>query len=134
MRGASTASLAGKEKASHPNRRGETYIRGDYGFLPSFQFLTNKHAALIKKKQNKTGHTHKRAPKPQDLQEGSEMAGDFSCLLGRDDLWMSDPRALGPPWAASAAISGHFKVIIHTVAVCIVLVSARIIEMIEAKE
>lgn len=33
----------------------------------------------------------------------------------------------------SVAISGHFKVIIHTVAVCIMFISARMIEMIEAK-
>lgn len=46
---------------------------------------------------------------------------------------MSDQRALGPSWAASVAIPGRFKVSIHTVAVCITFVSARIIEMIEAK-
>lgn len=46
---------------------------------------------------------------------------------------MSDQRALGPPWAASVALPGHFKVIIQTVAVCIMFISARIIEMIEAK-
>lgn len=42
-------------------------------------------------------------------------------------------KALGPCWVASVAIPGHFKVIIHTGAVCITFVSARIIDMIEAK-
>lgn len=46
---------------------------------------------------------------------------------------MSDQRALGPCWVASVAIPGRFKVIIHTVAVCITFASARIIDTIEAK-
>ena len=46
---------------------------------------------------------------------------------------LSDQRALGPSWAASVAISGHFKVITHSVAVCIMFISAGIIEVIEAK-
>lgn len=75
----------GRGRPSHPITFSETQIRWGHG-PSSSHTISSETGMLLSLRREKKTHKNMKGTQPQGLQERSEAAGDFSCLLGRGDL------------------------------------------------